>query len=94
MAQPTKVKREPPRGDATVRIDRHTDAVLSELAKQRHEDKKKVLAYAVETLRRERLLEQLCDGYQELRSNPAAWAQEEAERDAWQSASLEVLKNE
>lgn len=94
MAQATKARREPRRRDATVRIDRHTDAVLSDLAKQRHEDKKRVIAYSVEMLRRASILEQLCDAYQELRSDPVAWAQEEAERAAWQSASLEVIKNE
>lgn len=94
MTQTAKVKRDSARGDAIVRIDRQTDLVLTALAKQRNEDKKKVLAESVEMLRRESMLEALCEAYTELRDNPEAWAEEQAERAAWESTALAGLKNE
>jgi len=94
MAHATRIKRDHPRRDAVVRIDPHTDSVLSELAKERHEDKKKVLAHSVEMLRRQSMLDGLCEAYRSLKDNPEAWAEEQAERAGWQSAALKDLENE
>lgn len=94
MARDAKIKRDHPRRDAVVRIDPHTDSVLSDLAKERHEDKKKVLAHSVEMLRRQSMLDRLCEAYRELRNNPEALAEERAERAAWQTAALTGLENE
>jgi hypothetical protein len=94
MTQATRVKRDSGRRDALVRIDSHTDSVLSDLARERHEDKKKVLARSVEFLRRQTMLDGLCEAYRELRNSPEAWAEEQAERAEWQSAALTDLRNE
>jgi hypothetical protein len=80
--------------DAVVRIDSHTDEILSALARERNEDKKQVLADSVEMLRRQTLLDALCEAYRDLKNDPEAWATEVAERAAWQSAALERLEDE
>jgi len=78
--------------DAVVRIDSHTDEILSALARERNEDKKQVLADSVEMLRRQTLLDVLCEAYRDLKNDPEAWAREVAERAEWQSAELERLE--
>jgi hypothetical protein len=93
MTHRTKTPRESS-SDAIVRIDKRTNEVLSNLAKQRNEDKKKVLAYSVEMLRRQQMLDSLCDAYRELRNDSEAWSEEQAERTSWENAALSGLKNE
>lgn len=91
MAQILRNKRE---RDAVVRIDPHTNEVLSALASERNEDKKQVLASSVEMLRRQSMLDALCEAYRDLRNDPEAWAKEMAERAAWQTAALERVEDE
>jgi hypothetical protein len=40
------------------------------------------------------MLDGLCEAYRELRNDPESWAEEQAERAAWQSAALSGLKDE
>ena len=80
--------------DAVVRIDHRTDEILTALARERNEDKKQVLADSVEMLRRQTILDALCEAYRDLRNDPEAWAAELAERAEWQSAALESLEDE
>lgn len=91
MTQILRNKRE---RDAVVRIDPHTDEVLSALARERNENKKQVLASSVEMLRRQSMLDALCEAYRDLRNDPEAWANEMSERAAWQTAALERLEHE
>lgn len=91
MTQALKVKRG---RDSMVRIDHHTQLVLTELSRQRNEDKKKIIAHSVEMFRRQTMLEQLCEGYRELRSDPEAWAQEQADRAAVEHPAISDLDNE
>ena len=80
--------------DAVVRIDHRTDEILTALARERNEDKKQVLADSVEMLRRQTILDALCEAYRDLRNDPEAWAAELAERAEWKSAALERLRDE
>ena len=80
--------------DAVVRIDHRTDEILTALARERNEDKKQVLADSVEMLRRQTILDALCEAYRDLRNDPEAWAAELAERAEWQGAALERLRDE
>lgn len=87
-------KQRPALRDATVRIDKRTDDVLSDLARSAGMDKKQVLAESVEMMRRQRLLDSLCEGYRALRNDKQGWAEEQAERALWETASLNGLENE
>ncbi|MEO8349880.1 MAG: hypothetical protein ABI610_13295, partial [Acidobacteriota bacterium] len=56
--------------DAVVRIDAHTDDILTALARERNQDKKQVLASSIEMLRRQSMLDSLCEAYIDLRGDP------------------------
>ncbi len=52
------------------------------------------LARAVELYRHEVFLEAMSAGYAALRADPKAWAEEQAERAAWETTSADGLQNE
>ncbi len=68
---------------ATVRINPESHRKLKTLAEELGESMPTVLEQAIESLRRERFLEQASRAYGELRSDKKAWAAEQAERKAW-----------
>ncbi len=80
--------------DTSVRIDRRTSAVLTRLSQETGLDKRKLVASAVEQMRRGRLLEGLNAGLAELRSDPVAWAEETSERRLWDSALSDGTEGE
>ena len=63
----------------TVRISRETQETLRELAEQAGEPMHKVLSKAVESYRRQYILEKANAAYAALRDNPKAWQEEQAE---------------
>jgi hypothetical protein len=72
----------------TVRIRSDTHERLRELAAERQESLQDVLADAVERLWRDDLLEQTNAAFAALREDEGAWADELAERAAWDAASV------
>ena len=67
----------------TVRVSADTHAVLSQLARERHETIQKILEQAVETYRRKMFWEKTSTAFAKLREDEAAWREEIEERKAW-----------
>jgi hypothetical protein len=65
------------------RISERAHQTLRQLAEELGESSEKVLDRALDLLERERLLDAINAGYAALRSDPAAWAEEMAEREEW-----------
>jgi len=65
------------------RISERAHRTLRQLAEELGESSEKVLDRALDLLERERLLDAINAGYAALRSDPAAWAEETAEREEW-----------
>jgi predicted transcriptional regulator len=66
----------------TVRVAGETQAKLRALAEQRGETMQHVLAEAVESYRRQRMLEETNARYAALRQDPSAWTEVQRERAA------------
>lgn len=67
----------------TVRIKPTTHTKLKAIAEETGQTMPEVLDQAVELLRRQRLFDAADEAYAALKSNPKAWAKEQAEREAW-----------
>ena len=67
----------------TVRISNEAHAALRALARTEKKAMAALLDEAVETLRRQRFLEQTNAAYGRLRADPDAWQAIDAERQAW-----------
>jgi hypothetical protein len=67
----------------TTRISELDHARLQRLARETGQSHQEVLSRALEGYERERLLEGMNEGFTALRADPAAWAEELAERAAW-----------
>jgi hypothetical protein len=78
----------------TVRIDAASHASLVEIAKAKHIPLSEALARAVEAYRRDVFFEAMAAGYQALRANPKAWAEELAERARWDTTNADGLERE
>ena len=78
-------------GHTTVRINDTTHAVLRELAETAGKPMLAVLEEAVETLRRQRFLEQVNEAYASLRADAKAWKAIEEERRGWDATLLDGL---
>jgi len=68
---------------ATVRINPESHRKLKSLAADMGESMPVVLEHAIEALRRQRFLEQAANDFARLRKDKKAWAEELAERKAW-----------
>jgi hypothetical protein len=77
-----------------VRIRPDTHAKLKQLAKAEGESMPDVLDRAVEAYRRQQFLQGLASDFAALRSDPKAWADELAERQAWDATLADDLKDE
>jgi predicted transcriptional regulator len=77
----------------TVRISRSTHAALRALAEETNESMTEVLDKAIEFYRRERFLAALNAEFAALRQDRAAWPEELAEREAWDSTIADGLEN-
>ncbi len=75
----------------TVRIEARAHETLSAIAKAKAIPMSEALTRAVELLRREVFFEQLNAGFAALRADSDAWAEEQDERNAWDTSSADGL---
>ena len=68
--------------DHTLRVPERTYQIIRDLAGE-EQTIQAVVVQAVETLRRQRFWEEVNAAYAALKADPAAWAEELAERAAW-----------
>jgi hypothetical protein len=78
----------------TVKIDAETYARLKETVAETGKPMIEVLAKAVEAYRRQRFLEGLNADFAALRSDRRAWAEEQAERAAWDATMADDLQGD
>jgi predicted transcriptional regulator len=75
----------------TVRINLATHKVLTHLAAETHFSLQTVLKNAVEAYRREVFLHRTNQAYAELKKDPKAWAECQAERAVWNGTTKDGL---
>ncbi|MCA9206356.1 MAG: hypothetical protein KDA59_25060 [Planctomycetales bacterium] len=78
----------------TVRIKPETHAKLKELSQHYGEPMPAILERAIDRLQREVFLEQVNRSFAALRDDPKAWAEEQAERRAWDATLADGLEND
>ena len=78
----------------TVRISKTSHRVLKTLSRQTGRTMTEVLDQALEAYRRKLFFEQMDAGYAELRADPKAWAEHEAERELWDVTLMDGLDPE
>ncbi|MDX2178205.1 MAG: hypothetical protein SFV18_01350 [Bryobacteraceae bacterium] len=71
----------------TIRISPKSKVILRDLAKREGKPMQTVLDDAIDRYRREKLLDDANAAYAKLRANPGGWADELAERQAWDTTS-------
>jgi len=77
----------------TVRIKRETKRALDQIANQTGQKTQDVLDRAIDAYRRHIFLDQANRAYATLRQDDARWAEEIAERKAWNATSDDDLKD-
>jgi len=77
----------------TVRIKLETKEALDQLANQTGQKAQDVLDSAIDAYRRRVFLDQANRAYARLRQDDARWAEEIAERKAWDATSGDDLRN-
>jgi hypothetical protein len=75
----------------TIPISETSQRLLSELAARTGESASNVLDKALDAYRRKLFFEELNAGYAELRADPKAWAEHEAERKLWDATLMDGL---
>jgi hypothetical protein len=75
----------------TVRISESSHQTLKELAARTGERMVDVLEKALDAYRRKLFFEQLNAGYAELRADPKAWAEHQAELKQWDATLMDGL---
>ncbi len=78
---------------ATVRVTAETRAILQEMARESKQPMQRLIARAVEQLRRQMVLEHANDRYAALRANPDAWREEQEERRVWEDTMADDLES-
>ncbi len=78
----------------TVRIPAAVHQKLRQMAAKSGTSLSRTLEKAVETLRRQTLLEETNRAYAALRADPHRWAEEQAERTAWETTLPDGLKDD
>jgi predicted transcriptional regulator len=78
----------------TVRISKTTHATLRSMATESNESMTEILDKAIEAYRRQRFFDELNASFATLRSDPGAWAEEVAERSAWEGTLGDGLEAE
>ena len=76
----------------TVKIDPQTYATLKETVAETGEPMIDVLAKAVEAYRRRTFLDRLNSDFANLRKDHRAWADDQAEREAWDATLADDLE--
>ena len=77
----------------TVRIKRETKRTLDQIANQTGQKTQDVLDHAIDAYRRRIFLDQANRAYATLRQDGARWAEEIAERKAWNATSGDDLRD-
>jgi hypothetical protein len=88
----TGIPRDEEAGVPQTRISTWGHKTLRKLAKEYGMTSEQVLDKAIDILERERMLEEIDDGYAALRADPKAWAEELAERALWETAIADGLE--
>jgi hypothetical protein len=78
----------------TVRIDPAAHLALAEIARAKHLSLTEALSRAVELYRREVFLEGVASDFAALRADADTWADEQAERSAWDATNADGLDRE
>jgi len=78
----------------TVRISAALHRQLKEMAAQSGMSLSQTVEKAVDALRRQVLLEETNRAYAALRSDPKRWAEEQAERIAWEATLADGLEDD
>ncbi len=78
----------------TVRISAAVHEKLKLLAAESRTSLARTLETAVDALRRQRLLEETNRAYAALKTDPKRWADEEAERAAWDATLLDGIEDD
>jgi predicted transcriptional regulator len=78
----------------TVRVSADVHRKLKEMAEKTGMSLSSTLEKAVETLRRQTMLEQTNRAYAAMRSDPKTWAEEQAERVAWEATLTDGLEDD
>lgn len=73
-----------------VRITQRSWATLKEMAEETGETMQAVLERAVESYRRQWLLQKTNEAYADLKADPTKWSEEVAERGEWDVASRQA----
>ncbi|MFN2603716.1 MAG: toxin-antitoxin system protein [Gemmatimonadaceae bacterium] len=69
----------------TTRISEDDHRVLQTLAAQTGKQHQEILHEALDTYRRDRLLDNINSAFERLRANEKDWAQEKKERELWEA---------
>ena len=77
----------------TVRINPEAHTLLRRIARQAGEPMQTSLTKAIELYRREIFLRKVNVAFEALRKNPKAWKEELKEREDWDSALLDDIKD-
>jgi hypothetical protein len=78
----------------TVRIDPAAHAALAEIARANHLSLTEALSRAIEAYRRDEFFTGLANDFIALRADAAQWAQEKADREAWDVTNTDGLADE
>lgn len=76
-----------------IRVSVETHAALRELSRDVGVPMADIVAEAIVIYRRERLIDAINAGYAALRRDPAASAEEQTEREAWDTTLADRLEN-
>ncbi|MBK9712007.1 MAG: ribbon-helix-helix protein, CopG family [Kouleothrix sp.] len=77
---------------STIRVSDKTHHALRELAVSSGTSMNDVIERAVEAYRRQQIIDQANAQYAALRADPAAWAEVQAERAAWENTLADGLE--
>ena len=78
---------------ATVRVTAETRAILKEMARESKQPMQRLIARAVEQLRRQMVLEHANDRYAALRARGGKWEEELEERRTWETTLDDDLES-
>ncbi|MGH7572638.1 MAG: toxin-antitoxin system protein [Gemmatimonadota bacterium] len=78
----------------TTRISPSARQILRQMAEETGESQQQVLEKALEHYRRQRFLAELNAAFASLREDEAAWREELAEREAWESTLADGLEQD
>jgi predicted DNA-binding protein len=82
------------RENANIRIAPRSKAVLRALAKREGKPMQTILDEAIERYQRDSFLDDVNSAYADLRKDPKAWKEEQAERALWDKTLADGLKDE